>query len=132
MTQNERLIISAYTGVLMCDFADLHKYIEGVLGRPVYTNELAGEAIWKELKEKTEPAFMDICSNDCGPALLTVTFITPAFRQAQAVCEGIFVGSEGRWMLEGVQHADWQPDAKTGSYVEAPAGYQLLDVMGGV
>lgn len=28
MTKQEKVIVSAYTGVLMCDFADLHEYIE--------------------------------------------------------------------------------------------------------
>ena len=30
MTKQEKVIVSAYTGVLMCDFADLHEYIEKI------------------------------------------------------------------------------------------------------
>ena len=41
MTKREKCVVSAYTGVLMCDFADLHQYIEQLLGRPVWTHELA-------------------------------------------------------------------------------------------
>ena len=41
MTKWEKVVISAYTGVLMCDFDDLHKYIEDKLGRPVWTHELS-------------------------------------------------------------------------------------------
>lgn len=41
MTKQEKVIVSAYTGVLMCDFADLHEYIEKIMGRPVWTHELA-------------------------------------------------------------------------------------------
>ena len=35
MTKQEKVIVSAYTGVLMCDFSDMHEYIEKVMGRPV-------------------------------------------------------------------------------------------------
>lgn len=41
MTYLERIIVSAYTGYLMCDFPDMHKYIEDKLGRPVWTHEMA-------------------------------------------------------------------------------------------
>ena len=41
MTKYEAIVISAYTGFLMCDFNDMHEYIEKKLGRPIYTHELA-------------------------------------------------------------------------------------------
>ncbi len=28
MTKEEKIIVSAYTGVLMCTFSDMHEYIE--------------------------------------------------------------------------------------------------------
>lgn len=57
MTKREKCVVSAYTGVLMCDFADLHQYIEQLLGRPVWTH------VWKEIKEKTKPEFLELCRN---------------------------------------------------------------------
>lgn len=51
MTREERIIVSAYTGVLMCNFADMQKYIEEKLGRPVWTHELADKAVWDEIKD---------------------------------------------------------------------------------
>lgn len=36
MTKQERLIVSAYTGVLMCGFLEFHNYVEQLLQRPVY------------------------------------------------------------------------------------------------
>ena len=45
MTKQERIIVSAYTGFLMCDYDDLHKYIEEKVGRPVWTHELADPKI---------------------------------------------------------------------------------------
>ena len=77
MTKREKCVVSAYTGVLMCDFADLHQYIEQheaesrtaeefapqFLGRPVWTHELAFSDVWKEIKEKTKPEFLELCRN---------------------------------------------------------------------
>ena len=45
MTLHEKVVLSAYTGILMCDFSEVHKYIEKLLGRPVWTHELASEAL---------------------------------------------------------------------------------------
>ena len=44
MTKQEKIVVSAYTGVLMCDFKDVHKYIEEKMGRPVFTHELGFES----------------------------------------------------------------------------------------
>lgn len=64
MTNQEKIIVSAYTGVLMCDFGDVHKYIEEKLGRPVYTHEMAQKALWDEIKEKSKDDFMAICKGE--------------------------------------------------------------------
>lgn len=54
MTKKEKLIVSAYTGVLMCDYEDMHAYIEEKLGRPVCTHELAQLDIWDEIRRVTQ------------------------------------------------------------------------------
>jgi len=61
MTQEERVIVSAYTGVLMCDFPDMHKYVEEKLGRPLFTHELCDPAVEAEIKEKTREDFLRLC-----------------------------------------------------------------------
>ena len=61
MTKEERLIVSAYTGVLMTDMGDLHDFIEEKLGRPVYTHELADELVVKELKKAVKKDFLKLC-----------------------------------------------------------------------
>lgn len=48
----------------MCDFSDVHKYIEEKLGRPIWTHELADKSIWKEIKEKSKEDFLEICERD--------------------------------------------------------------------
>lgn len=64
MTNRERVVISAYTGVLMYKFEDLHEYIETLLERPVWTHELADKDVWNQVKEKSKPDFLALCSND--------------------------------------------------------------------
>lgn len=64
MTLHEKVVLSAYTGILMCDFSEVHKYIEKLLGRPVWTHELASEALWSEIKEKAKPDFHKIISGN--------------------------------------------------------------------
>ncbi len=62
MTDREKIIVSAYTGVLMCDFNNLHKYIENILGRPVFTHEMADKSVQDEIKEKARKEFLTICN----------------------------------------------------------------------
>lgn len=63
MTQRERIIVSAYTGVLMCDFGLVHKYIEEKMGHPVWTHELRFESTHAEIREKIKPDFIELCGN---------------------------------------------------------------------
>lgn len=63
MTYQEKIIVSAYTGYLMCDFKDVHKYIEEKLGRPVYTHELASLDVELEIAEKIKPDFLALCGS---------------------------------------------------------------------
>lgn len=61
MTYKEAVIISAYTGFLMCDFDDMHKYIEEKMGRPVWTHELGLKEIQNEIRQKCKPEFLELC-----------------------------------------------------------------------
>lgn len=61
MTLKERVIVSAYTGVLMCSMSDMCEYIEEKLGRPVWTHELADPQVVAEIKEKTKSDFLELC-----------------------------------------------------------------------
>jgi len=63
MTKREAAVVGAYTGVLMGKFGDLHEYIEEVMGRPVWTQELASKEINAELKAKARPEFLKICAD---------------------------------------------------------------------
>lgn len=63
MTYQECVIVSAYTGVLMCDFADLQNYISEKLGEPIWTHELANKAILEKIKAAVKPDFMALCNH---------------------------------------------------------------------
>ena len=64
MTKREKQVVSAYTGVLMCDFSDFHGYVEEILGRPVWTHEMALDEVEKEIKEKSKKEFLSICEKE--------------------------------------------------------------------
>lgn len=62
MTLDEKIVVSAYTGYLMCDFNEVHRYVEKLLGRPVLTHELARGKIQDEIREKAKADFLKICA----------------------------------------------------------------------
>lgn len=65
MTDSERAIIMAYTGVCMLkgDKLDIfYKYIEELLGYPVWTHELADQKLWDKIKEKSKSDFLALCA----------------------------------------------------------------------
>lgn len=64
MTDRERAVISAYTGIAMLTgdkFSIFHKYVEDILGRSVWTHELADRSIWEEIREKSKADFLALC-----------------------------------------------------------------------
>jgi hypothetical protein len=63
MTKREAAIIGAYTSILCGDFADMHKYIEEIIDRPVWTHELASETIMDEIQDKSKVDFLKICNS---------------------------------------------------------------------
>lgn len=63
LTKEQAAIIGAFTGVLCGKFSDMHEYIEKIMGRPVFTHEMAFESVADEIKEKSKADFIEIC--DC-------------------------------------------------------------------
>lgn len=63
MTKHESIVLSAYTGVLMCDFLDMHKYIEQIMGRSVFDYELGKEDVCDEIRRLTKPDYCKIINN---------------------------------------------------------------------
>ena len=64
MTYQECVIVSAYTGYLMCEISDLHKYIEEKLGHPVWTHEMADKAFRENLHKAAKEDFLALCQSN--------------------------------------------------------------------
>ena len=65
MTDEEKAIVMAYTGVCMLTedkFQIFHKYVEKLMGRPVYTHELGFLA--DTIKEKAKDDFIRLCESE--------------------------------------------------------------------
>lgn len=74
MTDREKAIITAYTGITMLTgekFSIFHKYIEDLLGRPIWTHELANSDVWEEIKEKSKPDFIKLCQDEAAAEKMT-------------------------------------------------------------
>lgn len=87
MTDREKAIIMAYTGACMLQedkFNIFHKYVEEVIGRPVYTHEL-GE-LQEKIKEASKEDFIKLCKKDTGKAGgMTLGEFVAAVNQAVSV-----------------------------------------------
>lgn len=67
MTDKEKAIVMAYTGITMLTgekFDIFHKYIEDILGRPVFTHELAEREIWNRIKQASQEDFIKLCKDE--------------------------------------------------------------------
>jgi len=61
MTKKEKLIVTAYTGILMVSIDDFCEYVEQLLGRQIFTHEYASHEIWEEIKEASKEDFVRLC-----------------------------------------------------------------------
>lgn len=60
ITRAQAAVLGAYTGILCGDFSDMHEYIEQIMGRPVYTHELASEDLTAKIREAAKADFLSI------------------------------------------------------------------------
>ena len=72
MTLREKVIVETYTGICMVtgeEREEIYKYWAELMGRPVYTHELASKEIQEELKAKSKDDFIALCKNSVETAL---------------------------------------------------------------
>jgi len=65
MTDQEKAVVMAYTGVCMLTgykFRIFHKYVEKIMGRPIMTHEMG--ILSKEIKEKAKADFIELCEKE--------------------------------------------------------------------
>ena len=70
MTKRECAIVQAYTGVVMLAGENLgyfYKYIQELMGYPVWTHELADEDVWRTIQERAKPDFLELCRTAVDP-----------------------------------------------------------------
>lgn len=71
MTDREKAIIMAHTGVCMLagdKFQIFHKYVEDIMGRPIWTGDIGW--LEKEIKEKSKADFMALCADESSSDVL--------------------------------------------------------------
>ena len=74
MTDREKAIVMAYTGICMLagdKFQIFHKYVEDIMGRPVYTHEMGTKVVDDLIKEKARPDFIALCADDSSSEIPT-------------------------------------------------------------
>lgn len=67
MTDKEKAIVMAYTGICMLTgnkFQIFHKYVEDIMGRPIMTHEIGFLA--NAIKEKSKADFIALCKDESG------------------------------------------------------------------
>ena len=61
MTTKERVIVSAYTGIRMCDMDLIQAYVQEKLGRPVLSNEWGDQRFHEIVQAMVAEDFLMLC-----------------------------------------------------------------------
>ena len=64
MTKREAAIVSAYTGILIGEFGDFHKYAEEIIGGPIWTHKFGDKKFTNKIKELSRNDFLNIKVED--------------------------------------------------------------------
>lgn len=67
MTDREKAIVMAHTGICMLTgdkFQIFHKYVEDIMGRPIWTSDIG--FLENEIKEKSKDDFIALCADEGG------------------------------------------------------------------
>jgi hypothetical protein len=62
LTKEQAAIIGAFTGILSGQFADMHEYIERIMGRPVWTHEMGSREFMDKVRAAAKADFLAICA----------------------------------------------------------------------
>ena len=63
MTKEERLIVTAYTGVMMVEEDEFYDYLEQLMGRPILAKELSSEDFANSVIDAVKDDFMKLCED---------------------------------------------------------------------
>jgi len=60
MTKHEAAVISAYTGIMIGKFSDMHEYVEKLFGCPILTHMFADKGFAQKIKDLSFDDFIQI------------------------------------------------------------------------
>ena len=63
MTKEEKLIVSAYTNIMMVNSEEFHKFVEKKLGRTVHEYEYAFKDTVDQIKNAVKADFLKLCED---------------------------------------------------------------------
>lgn len=86
MTKREAAIVTMYTGFVIGDFSEAHKYAQEIIGRSIWTHEFASEKFCEEIKAKAKPDFVSIKISDQDRCCCCGVYV-PEGRQVCKKCE---------------------------------------------
>lgn len=58
LTTYQAVVLTGYTGTLMCSFTEFHADVEARLQQPVFTHQYGDEKFTQQIKEMYEEEFM--------------------------------------------------------------------------
>lgn len=58
LTKEQAVIITGYTGIMICQFPDFHQDVEKRMGRPVWTHEMGNEEFMEQVQEAYREDFL--------------------------------------------------------------------------
>lgn len=64
LAKYQAIVITGYTGIMMCDFSSFHADVESRFGRPVWTREFGNKEFMKEVEEMYKGEFLDLCNTE--------------------------------------------------------------------
>jgi hypothetical protein len=100
MTDREKAIVMAYTGICMLTedkFQIFHKYVEDIMGRPVYTHEFAYRYVQDEIKEKAKADFIALCGEQesCEDCVSRKSIIKTLNEMDRYIADGLILCESG-------------------------------------
>ena len=129
MTDREKAIVMAYTGVTMLKDDKLqifYKYVEDIMGRPIWTHEMAQLA--DDIKEKSKDDFMALCADENPNEWIPVSEGLPEYETEVLTCtRGGYVEIQsletyGEYWEN--QHGDWTDFDEVIAWMPLPKPYK--------
>lgn len=64
LTKDQAIVVSGYTGIMICKLTDLHQEVERRVGRPVMLHEMGRRGFWNIIKASFKEDFLSLFPED--------------------------------------------------------------------